>query len=573
MSDEPRPWPTLNPLRRWGPIALVLAVFVALAVVATTRSPDGTTEVAAGTATTTQSLADNPDLPITYAEAKKEGKASSMKWANCDPTTGRIRFPSVYAPPCVPEPTGSNGGATSQGVTASAIKVVYYTAPPGDLTSAISGNLDTPEAVAASVKQYIRLFEATFETYGRKVEIIPMTGSGVSTDETAARADAVKVATQIKAFASIGGPAQTAVYATELANRGVLCLSCGLSVPNSTYAKNAPYMWGTLPTAEQFLENVGLFLTKQLNNKPAKWAGDPKMRTRKRTFGVVHYDQDPPVFTGVSKVFNDLGAKNGWKPKENITYLLDLAKLPETAASIIAKLKAAGCTTVVFLGDPIMPIYLTKAATAQNYFPEWIVTGTVLTDTTSLARNYDQKQWAHAFGVSTLPVRTPHDDADAYRIYNWFYGRMPEANKTAGVFYPNLLQLFQGIQMAGPKLTPQTFAGGMFKMPPAGGRPGAPQASYGNPDLFSFAKEDFTSVDDSTLIWWDADAKGPDEQGKDGVGMYRYVDGGKRYLPGKMPSALQPFFTKAGSVTVFDGQPPGLKTPTYAPPPGAPGAK
>jgi hypothetical protein len=58
----------------------------------------------------------------------------------------------------------------------------------------------------------------------------------------------------------------------------------------------------------------------------------------------------------------------------------------------------------VFLGDPIMPIYLTKAATDQNYFPEWIITGTVLTDTTVFGRLYDQKQWAHAFGISSLPL-------------------------------------------------------------------------------------------------------------------------------------------------------------------------
>jgi hypothetical protein len=64
-------------------------------------------------------------------------------------------------------------------------------------------------------------------------------------------------------------------------------------------------------------------------------------------------------------------------------------------------------TTVVFLGDPVMPIYLTKAATDQNYYPEWIITGTVLTDSTALGRNYDQTQWAHAFGISSLPLRLP----------------------------------------------------------------------------------------------------------------------------------------------------------------------
>ena len=58
-----------------------------------------------------------------------------------------------------------------------------------------------------------------------------------------------------------------------------------------------------------------------------------------------------------------------------------------------------------------MPIYLTKAATEQNYFPEWVITGTVLTDTTALGRLYDQKQWAHAFGLSSLPVRIPKEQS------------------------------------------------------------------------------------------------------------------------------------------------------------------
>src|SRR5690606_28091498 len=148
------PWPKMNPLQRWGPAVVVLVVIVALAVVATTRSPSGTTATKTATTTPARSLADNPKLPVTYAEAKKAGKTGSYKWANCDTTTGRIRFPSVYAPPCVPELEGSNGGATSQGVTAKTIKVVYYTAAPGDLTSAIAGNLDPDAAVKASVKKY-----------------------------------------------------------------------------------------------------------------------------------------------------------------------------------------------------------------------------------------------------------------------------------------------------------------------------------------------------------------------------------------------------------------------------------
>jgi len=280
------------------------------------------------------------------------------------------------------------------------------------------------------------------------------------------------------------------------------------------------------------------------------------------------------VFNGVTDVVNAQGAKLGWKPKVNESYLLDLAKLPQTAAGLVAKLKQAGVTTVMFLGDPIMPIYLTKAATAQNYFPEWIVTGTVLTDTTAIARLYDQKQWAHAFGVSTLPVRTAQSESDAYRTYRWYYGQMPAAFKTASTFYPNLLQLYTGIQLAGANLTPQTFAAGLFSYPPTGGQPGAPHSSYGNHNLFKYTKgPDFTSVDDSTLIWWDAKATGKDEQGKDGVGMYRYVANGKRYLPGKLPTALQPFFDPADTATVYATVPPELTTPNYPSPAGSPAAR
>ena len=45
--------------------------------------------------------------------------------------------------------------------------------------------------------------------------------------------------------------------------------------------------------------------------------------------------------------------------------------------------------------------------------------------------------------------------------------------------------------------------------------------------------------------------------------MYRYVDMGKRYLPGQMPT--QPFkaFDPANTVTVYDELPPPDKYPQY----------
>src|SRR5690606_3224449 len=122
---------------------------------------------------------------------------------------------------------------------------------------------------------------------------------GSGSDETSSRADAVKVATEIGAFASVGGPAQQGAYAEELASRGVLCLGCGLAVPDATFQRHAPYLWGTNQSPEQFMLVVGDYIIERLFRRPAEHAGDPAMRTRERVFGTVHFEQDPPVFEAV----------------------------------------------------------------------------------------------------------------------------------------------------------------------------------------------------------------------------------------------------------------------------------
>ena len=77
-------------------------------------------------------------------------------------------------------------------------------------------------------------------------------------------------------------------------------------------------------------------------------------------------------------------------------------------------------TSVIFSGDPVAPQSLTRAATSQDYFPEWIISGSVLTDTAAFGRTYDQRQWAHAFGVSFGAART--GVTGAITLYKWYFG-------------------------------------------------------------------------------------------------------------------------------------------------------
>ena len=58
------------------------------------------------------------------------------------------------------------------------------------------------------------------------------------------------------------------------------------------------------------------------------------------------------------------------------------------------------------------------------------------------------------------------------------------------------------------------------------------------------------------MIWWDPDAKGADEVGRDGTGLYRYADDGTRYLPGQWPKAKIALFDPKTSTTVLDTLPP-----------------
>lgn len=566
------PAPRASLLARFGPLAAVLAAFALVAVLASTGRDDGTSTASAGGSGPSGGSSEAAGgsasdlVPITWDDAKEAGTTDTQQWdSSCDPTTGRIAFPSIYAPPCVAARPGVKGGKTWPGVTADAIKVVLYEPADDDLAASLQAVSDPVDVQRRTREKLVQMFAANYETWGRKIEVVNFKGTG--SDETSARADAVTVAEELGAFASIGGPPQEDAYALELAHRKVLCIGCGLSIPDSTFQANAPYLWGTGQPPEQFFVNLGAYLTTRLNKRKAIYAGDASMHDRDRVFGIVNFEQDPPVFTGTTKTLEKLGKANGFESKVHITYQLVLPELGEKARAIVARLKEEGVTTVVFMGDPIMPIYLTKAATDQDYFPEWIVTGTVLTDTTVFGRQYDQKQWAHAFGLGATPVNVPLEQSEAWRTYVWNYGSDPEATNVLRVAYEPIRIFMLGVHMAGPDLTPETFRDGLFHYPVTGGSATAPQVSFGNHGFFQ--NPDYIGVDDSREIWWKAGVTGPDEQGKEtGTGMLYSSNDGARIAPGTMPDTPPDVFDEQDSVSGYDqpiDQPPTYPSPAKPP--------
>jgi hypothetical protein len=502
--------------------------------------------------------------PVTLDASNRD----EIDWGpECDVARGAVAVPLTYAPPCVEPFTGDNGGATAPGVTGDEITVALYQAQPDILQQAAlarSGSDASLAAEAETVRQYIDFFESHYETYGRKVRLVVVKASGSPDDDAAARADAIRVATEVKAFASFGGPGETEAYAQELAARGVLCLGdCMLASSQSFVDRRAPNIWLTLPAVDQSAQHWANFVARELEDRPARYAGEQALTRKKRVFGLVRFDESFAGFQQAGKSFVQLLRAQGVTLAADAPYELDIAKGQENARNTIAKLKAAHVTTVLFAGDPLTPSYLTTEATAQKYFPEWVVLGAAYSDTSLFGRTYDQQQWKHALGVTSLYVPTPQSIDQYSEILRWQTGEPPAA-KTYKILVQAPLIFYTALHLAGPDLTPETFRDGLFRFPSSPTEPSQIHFSWGHHDIWPTT--DYFGADDATLIWWNPDAKGVDELGNDGTGLWEFAERGKRYLPDDWPRTAPPVFETRNSVTSFDTFPPGQGPPSYPSP-------
>lgn len=577
-------------LKRWGPLAgLAVVAAVGVGVVATTgddekaadttvastaapsTDPGGPDTTAAGGDTTVPGTGAPGEVtyPLTYAMAAEQGIADTIDWGErCDTATGRLAVPDYFAPDCFAPFTGDNGGATAPGVTADEITVVYYEGMENDpiisyITDAIAVD-DTNAQQFETMRGLVDYFEAYYELYGRKVNLVTFEGSGLASDDVAARADAAEIAETYEPFVVLGGPALTNAFADELASREIMCIGCTPGQPAEFYTERDPYVWGLDGSQIQKQTHVLEFIGKQLVGKNAEHGGEAVQGTP-RTFGLVYLDSSD-TSAELAQTFATGMEGLGAPLVEVVAYELDPATIQAQASQVIAKMKAAGVTSIIFSGDPVAPRDFTKEATAQEYFPEWIIAASTLVDVTAFARTYDQQQWAHAFGVTQLATRGNPTTTGAYANYEWFTGSAPPADDSIGVIAPNPSLFFAIAQGVGPNLTAANFRDALFAFEGTRKAISQPYLSYGDKGYWG-GVADYQGVDDATVFWWDATATGPDEIRKDGVGMYQYVNGGARYLPGEWPTEDQ-LFDPEGAVAIYETPPAGEERGDYPSPAG-----
>jgi hypothetical protein len=469
-----------------------------------------------------------------------------------------------------------NGGATAQGVTADAIKVVFL------------DNGATPGVCYmywCQVVDAAGIFQRFYQTYGRTVQLVRVTPSG--SDETAQRADAIRIA-EMKPFAVLAEFAGR-VLVTELLKRQIIV---------SAYQADAaaakaypPYAWGVGTDIFGQAIAVAEFAAKGLAGHPAKWAGDSTMQKTARKFGVIL-----PNNIDQNLVLDTFTASGGPRPtifpydySSATGITANPAYYQQQAPLLAVKLKTAGINNVIAFTDPTFTAYLTKAATQQEFFPEWTVTGFQFQDVDIFGVSYDQKQWAHAFGLGqTEPRENGVFGPAPYRLYQWYYGKTVHQNNDPnnrnmdgnigrnGVSLHQISQLFIGVQLAGPKLTPTTYRDGLFAFPPSGGAASGfvtwPQLSFGSHGLYPW--DDYQSWDDYAMVWWNPSVSGLSNSGVDLTvsGKYMYANGGKRFTPSHFPKSEPPMFEPSGAVAAFNGVPSSDQFPNY-PCTGCPGSK
>jgi Periplasmic binding protein len=550
-ESESRP----SALRRFGPIAAVLVV-IALVAGFSLVGGGGDDDGEESTGETAAPTGELPEGVVTWSMAQEEGIDATFS-DTCDTESGMVAIPFFFRTECIADVEGDNGGATADGVTGDTIKIVAWLPSDNDpifeLARRALGIDESVEEVRETYEGLVEIFQRYYQTYGRTVELEFVQASGTMLDPVAARADAVRAA-DMEPFAVLGGPLLANTWTEELHARGIVCMACpGTSDP-------APSSFAILPSTSQIHQHVAEYIDTKLADKPAEFAGDD-LNEDDRVFGLLYLAQTDNDEQNADELVERL-EEDGVEVAETVTYPLDPGRAQELSASAIARFKEAGVTTVILRADPITAPAFTNEATEQGFFPEWFLAGFQFTDTTTFARGFDQEQWEHAFGISFLPPLAAPEITPAYKLYEWYFGEPPAADNALILIYPQVALFFTGVEYAGPNLTVENLRDGLFAFPPTPSAVTQPSVDYGTT---IWGDDDYAGIDDMVELWWDPEAEGVDETGQDGTGMYRYVDGGKRYLPGEYSAELT-VFQEEGSVTRIEDPPPAEVPPDYPSP-------
>lgn len=469
----------------------------------------------------------------------------TVSGVHCGPGVKQVTW-SAYAPPCEPAFHGNNGGATSQGVTGSTITLSARLVSSGEFgaVASIAGPaLGVPPGTSAVqfqqdqldvMSQYLKLFNKSYELYGRQVVIKTFNGQGDPLQEiqgqdlSGALADAATAKT-MHAFGDVssliaGG--DTEPYEADLAQNGIMSFGA-LYMPQQWFQQYSPYGYGaSFPNGTALGTAAAQYVCGHLAGLPVSHAGGG-LDGKPRVWGLAVPEN--PYYADIGNQIQSTLAGCGVKLAARVNYALDITTAQQQATNAVAQLKSAGVTTVICACDPIVPSFVTQAAIQQSYYPEW---GTLWWGD-PLGRLGQTSEMTNAISFGTLAQYPVPSQTEAYQA---FHLADPGVNPaTEFLYYPQLyeelLLLFDELQAAGPDLTPQTFLRGLESLPPASG---------GEFGVWNFQQDPYDPVASFQIGWWDPNATSNVDGEK---GAWQGCNNGATFLEGN-PSSWGPAHTQ-----------------------------
>lgn len=447
------------------------------------------------------------------------------------------------SPPCVAFFSGDNHGSTYSGVNRQEIRVVFYddlcleASRRGNCPVGIVDLAEPPDESTSHIlnlpmlRAYQRYFNDRYQTYGRFVHFYWQFRPNGNAEVR--RADAAEARAKVDPFAVVNiaiGPFSEE-YTLAMTADGVLAFAS----PFIDYGRQAKFfrqypglLWSFGPSVEQRARIYASHVCSQVAGRSTQFSGNPEDAGKPRRLGLLRMS-----FAGLAsqvafgnEVRRELQAQCGVVPV--VERAFDSPSSVRcvdgddavTAVNDMQAFREAGVTTILWVVSQD-GCHVTAAA-SLGYRPEIVVAGDGIVESNGSGQLIDQTVWQHARAITPYTRVVRHADRPCFVAAREADAQLRSdyiANYACD-WYPGILQLFTGVQVAGPRLTPESMDKGFHAIPPHRGADPTVPACFYEPD-------DYTCVKDAATQWWDPAGQGPDESRN---GCWRMMEQGRRHL-------------------------------------------
>lgn len=490
---------------------------------------------------------------------------------------------------------GDNGGSTWSGVAREEVRILVridggediYVPPPAVRSTPDSGqtpadrylDLGTPPAAdepigIEALRDLQTYFNRRYQTYGRKLRFLVYFDDGFTHERDVAQSLAVENGLVTDPFAAVSLNRDAPFvdeYLKGLARRDIVAFD-GWQYRSKRFFSEVPGMlWSYHASIDQQAELYASYVCQKMAGRTAVLAGDPVLKRSPRRLALLSTDNPSrrdyrELAARIRQLLGECGAtiveeatyRTNGEECRNLPHEQDDRDIRKARADL-ARFRAAGVTTILWPGCPTSAHPM--AATLAGWLPEWVLIGDPHMAQAGIAGTVGGAGVAwhrHAIMVSTRAFQPPLWESRCWKALDEVRPdtEEPGARVYACSWFGALQQIVTGVQLAGPRLNPSTFAAGFKRLViQSTSDPQVPSCIY--------TEGDYSCIKDGQVLRFDAGGSATAPTLLEGLSAQVFelpqscwlaVEGGRRHLPGDWPAGnIDAQFGPADTCT-FDQQ-------------------